>query len=40
VADEEMKRLQCRFLLSLNDLQRLGCVRMTASGEQVKRLLV
>jgi hypothetical protein len=39
-ADEEMKQLQCRFLLSLNDLQRLGCARLMASGDTVKRLLV
>ena len=39
LVDEEIKNLQCRFLLSLNDLQRLGCLRIMSSGDQVKRLL-
>lgn len=40
LADDEVRLLQCRFFLALNDLQRLGCVRLLASGDRLKRLLM
>lgn len=39
LSDEEMKTLQTRFLTAVNDLQRMGWLRMMASGDTVKRLI-